>query len=279
MRVGRAALTTLAAVGPCYYARAFATSTAVPATTTSSTPTLFSAARATAKSIKTTSTALPMIFDKLFSSFAGGGGFGAKIDYTTLPYPCPELATNAAEGKVLENIQRGGTKYKVASFAGGCFWGFELAYQRVPGVEYTAVGYQQGPEEQPSYDQVCAGATKHTETVFVLYDPKICSYESLLDTFFGRIDPFTVNGQGGDRGTQYRTGVYFHSAEQEQVATKRFAKEQDKYGSRKIASECIAAMPFWPAEKYHQQYLEKGGRFNSPQSTEKGCTDTIRCYG
>mmetsp|Transcript_6289 Transcript_6289/g.7311 ORF Transcript_6289/g.7311 Transcript_6289/m.7311 type:complete len:278 (-) Transcript_6289:216-1049(-) len=277
MKVSRAALTTLAAVIPCCYTRAFATSTALPATT-SSTPTLFSTARATAKSIQTT-TALPMIFEKLFSSFAGGGGFGAKIDYTTLPYPCPELATTAAEGKVLENIERGDNKYKVASFAGGCFWGFELAYQRVPGVEYTAVGYQQGPEEQPSYDQVCAGATKHTEAVFVIYDPKICSYESLLDAFFGRIDPLTVNGQGGDRGTQYRTGVYFHSPEQEKLATKRFAEEQEKYGSRKIASECTAAMPFWPAEKYHQQYLEKGGRSNSPQSAEKGCTETIRCYG
>lgn len=122
-------------------------------------------------------------------------------------------------------------------------------------------------------------ATGHTEAVIVLYDPKECSYETLLDTFFGRVDPLTVNGQGNDRGRQYRTGVYYHSKEQEEIAKARFGLEQKKYSNRKIASECLQAMPFWPAEKYHQQYLEKGGRFNSPQSAAKGCTDTIRCYG
>lgn len=271
MKVSRVAIRAFAAVavGPCYYARGFTTSTALPS---NSARNFFSATHTTKN------TALPMIFDKLFSTFGGGGGFGAKIDYSSLPYPCPELAVVAEEGTVLQEIEKGGKTYKVASFAGGCFWGFELAYQRVPGVEYTAVGYQQGPEEQPTYDQVCAGATKHTEAVFVMYDPSVCSYESLLDTFFGRVDPLTVNGQGGDRGTQYRTGIYFHSSEQEKLAKERFAEEQKKYG-RKIASECQTAMPFWPAEKYHQQYLEKGGRFNSPQSAEKGCDDTIRCYG
>lgn len=121
-------------------------------------------------------------------------------------------------------------------------------------------------------------ATGHTEAVIVLYDPKECTYESLLDTFFERVDPLTVNGQGRDRGRQYRTGVYYHSEDQENLARSRFALEQEKY-KRTIATECRKAMPFWPAEKYHQQYLEKGGRFNSPQSAEKGCTETIRCYG
>jgi len=209
----------------------------------------------------------------------GGGGYSAKIDYSTLDYPGSELAALASEGKVPSEIARGDKTYKIATFAGGCFWGFELAYQRVPGVVYTAVGYAQGPETEPTYDQVCSGATGHTEAVSVFYDPSECSYESLLDTFFGRVDPLTVNGQGNDRGTQYRTGVYYHSKEQEDIAKARFAKEQEKYGRRKIASECMSAMPFWPAEKYHQQYLEKGGRFSSPQSAEKGCTDTIRCYG
>ena len=140
-------------------------------------------------------------------------------------------------------------------------------------------GYTQGPELEPTYDQVCSGGTKHTEAVIVLYDPNECSYETLLDAFFDRVNPLTVNGQGNDFGPQYRTGVYYHSKEQQELAEARFAKEQEKYANRKIASECKQAMPFWPAEKYHQQYLEKGGRFNSPQSAEKGCTDTIRCYG
>ncbi len=121
-------------------------------------------------------------------------------------------------------------------------------------------------------------ATRHTEAVIVLYKPEECTYESLLDVFFERVDPLTVNGQGSDRGTQYRTGIYYHSKEQEEVAMNRFVEEQKRY-KRKIATECKAALPFWPAEKYHQQYLEKGGRFQSPQSAEKGCTDTIRCYG
>ena len=143
----------------------------------------------------------------------------------------------------------------------------------------SSQGYAQGPETEHTYDQVCSGGTGHTEAVSVLYDPTECSYETLLDTFFGRVDPTTVNGQGNDRGRQYRTGVYYHDSEQEGIAKARFVSEQEKLGRRKIASECMQAMPFWPAEKYHQQYLEKGGRFNSPQSAEKGCTDTIRCYG
>jgi peptide-methionine (S)-S-oxide reductase len=218
-----------------------------------------------------------MIFDKLFGG--GGGGYAAKIDYTAIPYPVPELASAALEGKAPEQMERNGKTYKLATFAGGCFWGLELAYQRVPGVEYTGVGYTQGPETEPTYSAVCAGATGHTEAIIVLYDPNECSYETLLDAFFSRVDPLTVNGQGNDRGKQYRTGVYYHSKEQEDIAKARFALEQEKYSGRKIASECLKAEPFWPAEKYHQQYLEKGGRSNSPQSAQKGSTDTIRCYG
>jgi len=225
------------------------------------------------------STALPMIFDKLFSSLGGGGGFAAKIDYSAIPYPVPELAAAALDGEVPKEMEKNGKTYQLATFAGGYFWGLELAFQRVTGVEYTGVGYTQGRESEPNYDAVCAGATGHTEAVLVLYDPNECTYESLLDTFFSRVDPLTVNGQGSDRGKQYRTGVYYHSKEQEEIAKGRFEMEQQKYPKRKIATEFLQALPFWPAEKYHQQYLEKGGRIGSSQSAEKGCTDTIRCYG
>ena len=113
-----------------------------------------------------------------------------------------------------------------------------------------------------------------------MYDPTICSYRSLLDIFFNRVDPLTVNGQGSDRGRQYRTGIYYHCTYQENEVRERFVIEQEKYNKQqRIVTECLPAKPFWPAEEYHQQYLEKGGRFNSPQSAEKGCTDTIRCYG
>ena len=103
-----------------------------------------------------------MVFDKIFSSLGGGGsssggGYSNKIDYSAIPYPVPELASVAMEGSVPEEMERNGKVYKLATFAGGCFWGLELAYQRVPGVEYTAVGYTQGAEQGPTYGEVCAG--------------------------------------------------------------------------------------------------------------------------
>jgi peptide-methionine (S)-S-oxide reductase len=190
-----------------------------------------------------------------FGNIFGGGSYNLKIDYSNLDHPGPELGAAAQEGKVLVKSKKD-PKLALATFAGGCFWGLELAYQRVPGVVHTAAGYAQGPEEFPNYEQVCAGNTGHTEAIMVYYNPKECKYEDLLDTFFERVDPTTANGQGGDRGKQYRTGVYFHSPEQEEVAMARFETEQGKY-RRPIASELKAAAPFWPAEDYHQQYLEK----------------------
>lgn len=287
MKFNKASTLLLTAVAfPAIFTRAFSNTshlssrvlaTALPKIT----PTLSLSRWGVSKSIKTKrvkeiSTTSLSLFDKLFG---GGGGYNAAIDYTAIPYPVPELAEMALEGKTGEEMICDGKTYKLATFAGGCFWGFELHYQRILGVGYTGVGYTQGPESEPTYDQVCAGATKHTEAVIVLYDPEECSYERLLDAFFERVNPLTVNGQGNDFGTQYRTGVYCHSKEQRELAEDRFTKEQEKYSSRKIASECLPAKPFWPAEKYHQHYLEKGGRFSTPQSAEKGCTDTIRCYG
>jgi len=126
-------------------------------------------------------------------------------------------------------------------------------------VVHTAVEYTQGQGEGPTYTQVCAGATGQTEAII----------------FFGRVDPTTANGQGNDFGRQYRTGVYFHTEEQENAARARFGEEKLLYSSKTpIATELKAAMPFWPAEKYRQQYLSKGG-----QNAEKGATETVRCYG
>ena len=227
------------------------------------------------------STGLSMIFDKIIRDLSIGGAFESRIDYENLDFPGDELGKLAEKGLV-PATSPSKPELMLATFAGGCFWGLELAYQRIPGVVHTAVGYTQGPSGRepsfPNYDQVCSGSTGHTEAVLVYYNPKECTYEQLLDTFFNRVDPLQKNGQGSDRGTQYRTGVYFHSPEQEKIAKERFESEQTKY-SRPIASECLPAQPFWPAEQYHQQYLEKGGRFNSPQDASKGATDPIRCYG
>lgn len=219
------------------------------------------------------STGLNMFFGNLF----GAAAAGPPMDYAALDFPGPELGAAAKEGRVLVTSVRE-PNLSVATFAGGCFWGLELAYQRVPGVVYTAVGYTQGGEQNPTYNQVCSGSTGHTEAVTVFYDPNEVTYEQLLDTFFDRVNPTTVNGQGNDFGRQYRTGVYTHTDEQKSIAKARFEEEQTIYKKR-IATELLNATPFWPAEKYHQQYLEKGGRMGSPQSAAKGATETIRCYG
>lgn len=165
-----------------------------------------------------------------------------------------------------------------AQFAAGCFWGVELAYQRVPGVTKTEAGYSQGITHNPTYEDVCSGTTNHAEVVRVQYDPKECSYEALLDLFWSRHDPTTLNRQGNDVGTQYRSGIYFYTPEQEKLANESLERHQ-KQVDRKIVTEILPAKKFYRAEEYHQQYLAKGGRFGQKQSTAKGCNDPIRCYG
>jgi len=187
---------------------------------------------------------------------------------------CPLAPKEAPEG------------LKLATFAGGCFWGLELAYQRVPGVVKTSVGYTQGKSPNPTYDEVCMGFTGHTEAVQVTYDPKEVAFRQLLDVFFDKVDPTTLNRQGGDRGTQYRSGIYFQDEEQRLEAQQKIAEVNEqlakgafRLAGRKVVSELAPAGDYYTAEAYHQQYLSRGGRFNQPQSAEKGCEDKIRCYG
>ncbi|NP_001307299.1 methionine sulfoxide reductase A3 [Solanum lycopersicum] len=165
-----------------------------------------------------------------------------------------------------------------AQFGAGCFWGVELAYQRVAGVTKTEAGYSQGFVHNPRYEDVCSGTSNHSEVVRVQYDPNECSYESLLDVFWARHDPTTLNRQGNDVGTQYRSGIYFYTPEQEKAALESQDKQQ-KILNRKIVTEILPAKKFYRAEEDHQQYLAKGGRFGSKQSAGKGCSDPIRCYG
>jgi peptide-methionine (S)-S-oxide reductase len=165
-----------------------------------------------------------------------------------------------------------------ACFGAGCFWGVELAYQRVPGVYKTEVGYTHGQMHMPSYEAVCSGATGHSEVVRVQYNPAEVSYETLLGVFWDRHDPTTLNRQGGDVGTQYRSGIYTYTPEQERIAKESLENHQ-KSLNRKIVTEILPAKKFYRAENYHQQYLAKGGRMGFKQSAEKGCKDPIRCYG
>ncbi|MGH9406532.1 MAG: peptide-methionine (S)-S-oxide reductase MsrA [Terriglobia bacterium] len=147
-----------------------------------------------------------------------------------------------------------------ATFAGGCFWGVEAVFRSTPGVVSTRVGYTGGAFAHPTYHDVCTDRTGHAEAVEVTYDPARVSYGELLNIFWEHHDPTTPNRQGPDVGTQYRSAIFYHSPEQESAA--RAAKDRvGKSGAfrRPVVTEIVPAGEFWPAEDYHQQYLEKRG--------------------
>lgn len=151
-----------------------------------------------------------------------------------------------------------------ATFGGGCFWGVEAAFRRVDGVVETAVGYSGGTTENPTYEDVCRRETGHAEVVQVTFDSSKIGYDQLLTLFWQIHDPTTVNQQGLDIGSQYRSVIFFHSTEQESAA--QAAKQALQASGRfrgAIVTEIVAAEPFYMAEDYHQQYLEKRG---SPRS-------------
>src|SRR3989442_13270851 len=143
-----------------------------------------------------------------------------------------------------------------ATFAAGCFWGVEADYRRLPGALATRVGYAGGPTENPTSEAVCSHTTGHAEAVEVTFDPEQVTYEQLLDVFWGAHDPTQLIRQGYDVGDQYRSAIFFHSPEQEAIATKSLAKAQTQV-MRPIVTEITPAPEFWPAEDYHQRYLEK----------------------
>ncbi|MBN1268035.1 MAG: peptide-methionine (S)-S-oxide reductase MsrA [Kiritimatiellae bacterium] len=147
-----------------------------------------------------------------------------------------------------------------ATFGAGCFWGVQDAFNRVKGVVSTQVGYAGGRTVNPTYKQVCAGDTGHAEVCEVTYDPSQVSYEQLLDVFWRIHDPTQVNRQGWDMGDQYRSVIFYHTAEQkaEAEASKKKFGRSGRY-RRPIATAIEAAGPFYRAEEYHQQYLEKRG--------------------
>ena len=147
-----------------------------------------------------------------------------------------------------------------ATFGAGCFWGVEAAFRKVKGVASTTVGYSGGSFDNPTYKDVCSGKTGHAETVQVEYDPSTVSYEELLDVFWNVHDPTSLNRQGPDVGTQYRSIIFFHNTTQE-VAAKAAKERLQRSGRYKkpIVTEITPASEFYPAEEYHQQYLEKHG--------------------
>jgi peptide-methionine (S)-S-oxide reductase len=151
-------------------------------------------------------------------------------------------------------------KTEKAMFGAGCFWGVEATFRQTPGVVDTAVGYAGGQTDHPTYKEVCSDRTGHAEVVYVEYDPEKVAYEDLLRVFWENHDPTTLNRQGPDHGSQYRSAIFFYSPEQE--ATARASKEElDRSGRfrRPIVTEIVPEAPFWRAEDYHQRYLEKRG--------------------
>lgn len=147
-----------------------------------------------------------------------------------------------------------------ATFGAGCFWGVELTLQQLPGVLETAVGYAGGTHENPTYKDVCTGATNHAEVVEVTFDPEKISYATLLEAFFSLHDPTQKNRQGPDWGTQYRSVIFFHTPEQERAAKAAIERlTQAKKFAKPIVTEVAAAQTFWRGEEYHQKYLEKRG--------------------
>lgn len=146
------------------------------------------------------------------------------------------------------------SKHEVATLGNGCFWCTEAVLEQLDGVIDVESGYTGGTVNNPTYEQICTGRTEHAEVVKVTFDPKVLSYEALLDWFFRSHDPTTLNRQGNDVGTQYRSAIFFHSKEQHQTALK-FMEQIAGNWKDPIVTELTPAVTFWPAEQYHQDYF------------------------
>jgi peptide-methionine (S)-S-oxide reductase len=170
----------------------------------------------------------------------------------------PAATVSAAKGAHTKMEKT--TTVEKATFAAGCFWGVEAAFRQVQGVVSTQVGYTGGRTVNPTYEDVCTDRTGHAEAVEVTYDPSRVRYEDLLNVFWKNHDPTTENRQGPDVGQQYRSAIFFHSPAQEVAAkASRAHLEAEHRYRRPIATQIVAAGPFYRAEEYHQQYLEKRG--------------------
>jgi len=146
-----------------------------------------------------------------------------------------------------------------ATFAAGCFWHVEDIFRKVKGVSSATSGYTGGTMPSPSYQDVCTDRTGHAEAVQVEYDPEQVSYDELLKVFWQNHNPTTLNQQGPDVGTQYRSAIFYHDAEQEKAAKESMKKLQDSMSEKKVVTEITPAKEFFKAEEYHQRYIEKQG--------------------
>jgi peptide-methionine (S)-S-oxide reductase len=187
-------------------------------------------------------------FFSLFRQGAAAGATNEPVTPTRGPAAMPTQAippTQIPAGK------------GVATLGGGCFWCLEAVFDDLAGVESVESGYMGGRNPAPTYEQVCSGGTGHAEVVRVTFDPQAISYRDILDVFFVIHDPTTLNRQGNDVGTQYRSAVFYHSPEQKRVAEEAIASlRAEKVYDDPIVTEVTAASDFWVAERYHQEYFK-----------------------
>jgi peptide-methionine (S)-S-oxide reductase len=146
-----------------------------------------------------------------------------------------------------------------AMFGAGCFWGVEYDFSKVKGVNEVVSGYSGGKTNNPTYEQVCSNTTEHAEVVLIDYNSDIVSYDTLLNVFWNKHDPTTLNRQGPDVGTQYRSAIFYFTEAQKEIAKKSLEYKQNVFGDKKIVTEIAEAKDFWLAEEYHQKYFEKHG--------------------
>ncbi len=170
---------------------------------------------------------------------------------------CKEVKSFNKESEMIEMDSTQNAGLEKATFGGGCFWCTEAIYERVEGVKKVVSGYAGGHVENPTYKEVCTGSTGHAEVIQITYDPKVVSYDELLEIFFKTHDPTTLNRQGADVGTQYRSVVFYHNDEQKKKA-EYYKEELNKSGAWEdpIVTEISPLTNYYPAEDYHQDYYE-----------------------
>jgi peptide-methionine (S)-S-oxide reductase len=194
--------------------------------------------------------------DRAFDSFNGLSLSSVKLGKFTLKSLIGfgnHYAVSVAIFATIDQMEK-------ATFAAGCFWSVEAAFRQIKGIKSTTVGYTGGTTKDPTYEEVCTGTTGHVEAVQVEFDPKLVSYQKLLEVFWQNHNPTQRDGQGLDIGNQYRSIIFYHSTEQQKIAQESKEElEASAYYHAPIVTEILPANPFYKAEDYHQQYLEKRG--------------------
>lgn len=151
---------------------------------------------------------------------------------------------------------------EVATFSGGCFWCTEAVFKRLKGVTFVVSGYTGGATKNPSYEDVCSGKTGHAESIQITFDPSIIAFDKLLDVFWATHNPTTLNQQGNDVGTQYRSAIFYHSAKQNQIAETSKAKlEKENVYKDPVVTQIVPFTNFYPAEPHHQNYYDRNTQY------------------